>query len=249
MFFFLVLLMIPLATTELGTDSWITSLMAPEMSQLGIHPGWVLVYTSLIMMILRFFAGPFVHRLSPLGLLAVSSLVAAVGLAALSKSTGIVILLAATLYGFGKTFFWPTMLGVVSEQFPRGGALTLNAIAAVGTLSVGVVGAAFLGHVQDRVIERELHAQNPALHAQVVSQEKVSVFGRYRPLDQEKLQAASPEDLRLIEEVQSGAKKDALMTVAILPLIMLGGYLILMAYFKRTGGYRARGLLDEPTRS
>ena len=111
-----------------------------------------------------------------------------------------------------------------------------------------MVGAAFLGHVQDRVIERELHAQNPALHAQVVSQEKVSVFGSYRPLDQEKLQAVSSDDLQLIAEVQSGAKKDALMTVAILPLIMLAGYLILMAYFKRTGGYRAR-LLDRPSSS
>ena len=245
MFFFLLLLMIPLATTELGTDSWITSLMAPEMGQLGIHPGWVLVYTSLIMMILRFFAGPFVHKLSPLGLLAVSSLVAAVGLMALSKSTGIMILLAATLYGFGKTFFWPTMLGVVSEQFPRGGALTLNAIAAVGTLSVGVVGAAFLGHVQDRAIERELRMKNPALHTQVVSEEKVSVFGRYRPLDQEKLQAVSLDHRRLIGTIQSEAKKDALMTVAILPLVMLGGYLVLMLYFKRTGGYRAKKLLNQ----
>ena len=41
---------------------------------------------------------------------------------------GALIFLAATLYGFGKTFFWPTMLGVVSEQTPKGGALTLNAI-------------------------------------------------------------------------------------------------------------------------
>ncbi len=245
MFFFLLLLMIPLATTELGTDSWITSLMAPEMGQLGIHPGWVLVYTSLIMMILRFFAGPFVHKLSPLGLLAVSSLVAAVGLMALSKSTGITILLAATLYGFGKTFFWPTMLGVVSEQFPRGGALTLNAIAAVGILSVGVVGTAFLGHVQDRAVGQELRLKNPALHTQVVSEERVSVFGRYRPLDQQKLQAASPDHRRLIGEIQSGAKKNVLMTVAVLPLIMLAGYLILMLYFKRTGGYRVKKLLNQ----
>ena len=74
------------------------------------------------------------------------------------------------------------------------------------------------------------------------------MFGRYRPLDQDKLQAVSADDLRLIGEVQSGAKKDALMTVAILPLIMLGGYLVLMAWFKRTGGYRAR-LLDQATRS
>ena len=248
MFFFLLLLMIPLATTELGTDSWITALMAPEMGQLGIHPGWVLVYTSLIMMILRFFSGPFVHKLSPLGLLAASSLVAAVGLVALSKSTGVMILLAATLYGFGKTFFWPTMLGVVSEQFPKGGALTLNAIAAVGTLSVGVVGAAFLGYVQDRTIDQELRLKDPVLHTRVLAQERVSVFGKYHPLDQDKLELISLANQRVVEEIQADAKKDALMVVAILPIIMLGGYSILILYFRGRGGYQAAQLLDQTTK-
>ena len=44
-----------------------------------------------------------------------SAAIAACGLVFLSKATGMTILLAATLYGFGKTFFWPTMLGVVAE--------------------------------------------------------------------------------------------------------------------------------------
>ena len=38
------------------------------------------------MLILRFFAGPIVHKLSPLGLLCVSSAIAACGLIFLSKS-------------------------------------------------------------------------------------------------------------------------------------------------------------------
>ena len=107
---------IPLATTELGTDSWITELMTPEMATIGIDAGWILVYTSFIMMILRFFAGPIVHKFSPLGLLAVSSIIAAIGLVFLSKATGLTIIAAATLYGLGKTFFWPTMLGVVLQN-------------------------------------------------------------------------------------------------------------------------------------
>ena len=122
MFIFLILIMIPLATTELGTDSWITSLMSTEMPRIGLDAGWVLVYTSFIMMVLRFFAGPIVHRISPLGLLAVSAAIAALGLVSLSLSAGLMIFAAATLYGFGKTFFWPTMLGVVAEQYPKGGA-------------------------------------------------------------------------------------------------------------------------------
>ena len=110
------------------------------MQKIGLAGGWVLVYTSLIMLILRFFAGPIVHKVSPLGLLCVSSAIAAVGLYFLSVSTGVTILLAATLYGLGKSFFWPTMLGVAAEQFPRGGALTLNTLGGLGMLAVGVLG-------------------------------------------------------------------------------------------------------------
>ncbi len=102
--------MIPLATTELGTDSWITELMTPVMQDMGLQPGWVLVYTAFIMMVLRFLAGPIVHRLSPLGLLAVCSAIAIVGLVMLSKTAGFLIFIAATIYALGKSFFWPTML-------------------------------------------------------------------------------------------------------------------------------------------
>ena len=73
LFIILLLIMIPLATTELGTDSWITDLMTPAMSDLGLQAGWVLVYTSAIMFVLRIFAGPIVHKVSPLGLLAICS--------------------------------------------------------------------------------------------------------------------------------------------------------------------------------
>ncbi|MEL7065550.1 MAG: MFS transporter, partial [Bacteroidota bacterium] len=139
LFLLLVMIMIPLATTELGTDSWITSLMEPEFDKFGLDSLWLIIYTSAIMAGLRFFAGPIVHRLSPLGLLAVSSVVAAIGLIFLSEAAGITILVAATIYALGKTFFWPTMLGVVSEQFPQGGALTLNGISAIGMLGVGIV--------------------------------------------------------------------------------------------------------------
>jgi MFS family permease len=80
LFFLLLLVMLPLASTELGTDGWITSLMGPEMQHIGLNAGWVLIYTSAIMMVLRFFAGAIVHKVSPLGLLMASSAVAAVGL-------------------------------------------------------------------------------------------------------------------------------------------------------------------------
>lgn len=244
LFIFMLLIMIPLATTELGTDSWITDLMGPAMKDIGLPSGLVLIYTSAIMLILRFFAGPIVHKLSPLGLLAASALIAACGLVFLSKANGVAILAAATLYGFGKTFFWPTMLGVVSEQFPKGGALTLNTTGGVGMLAVGVIGAALLGNIQDKETARDLKAENPALFNQVVGETKQSVFGTYLPLDTQKVAALPKEELGMIEGLQVVAKKNALLTVAIFPCIMLACYLALIVYFQTQGGYKAKFLIS-----
>jgi len=238
LFIFLLLIMIPLATTELGTDSWITELVNPVMAKIGISGGWVLVYTAFLMMLLRFSAGPFVEKLSPLGLLAACSAIAIVGLLFLSVATGLLIFVAATIYALGKAFFWPTMMGVAAERFPKGGALTLNAIGAVGMLSVGIIGAVFLGNIQDRQIDKMLQAENPALYQQIVGPEKVSVFGKYKPIDHEKISQLPPEEKSIIDHVIAFAKKRALKTVAIFPTIMLISYIILLLYFKSKGGYK-----------
>ncbi|HEV3116688.1 MAG TPA: hypothetical protein VGY58_06520, partial [Gemmataceae bacterium] len=243
MFIFLVIVMIPLAITELGTDSWVTPLMESEMTRIGLAAGWLLVYTSLIMTVLRFLAGPIVHALSPLGLLAVSAALAAAGLVSLSSATGILILAAATLYGFGKTFFWPTMLGVVSEQFPKGGALTLNMISGIGMLGVGIVGAALLGNIQDKEIYRVMKEKNPQLLAKVRGEEKPSVFGTYVPVDEKKVESMDAADKEIITAIQNDAKKNALFTTAIFPCFMFVSYLILILYFRAQGGYKAQVLV------
>lgn len=235
---FLLLIMIPLATTELGIDSWITELVTPIMSHLGLQAGWILVYTAFIMMVLRFSTGHILKRLTPLGLLATCSALAVIGLLMLSKSVGIMIFVAATIYAVGKTFFWGTMMGVVAERFPKGGALTINAMGGVGMLSVGIIGAVFLGNIQDKQIDNELNQQNVELHTKVVAAEKSSIFGKYFPLDQEKLSSLNEEENLEIEQIEASAKKSVLETVAILPLIMLICYIILIIYFKRKGGYK-----------
>jgi MFS family permease len=239
LFIFLVLIMIPLATTELGTDSWITDLMQSIMGETSKAAGWIIVYTAFIMMVLRFLAGPIVKRLKPLGLLAVGSGLAIIGLVFLSKAAGIAIFVAATIYGVGKSFFWPTMLGVVSERFPKGGALTINTISGVGMLSVGVIGATFLGYIQDNKIDTVLYEKSPAIHAQVETVEKTSVFGKYRSMDERAVNALRAEDKSIVTRVVALAKKNALLTVAIFPAIMLVCYLILIFYFRAKGGYKA----------
>ena len=245
MLILLMLIMIPLATTELGTDSWISPLMEPEMSKLGLSGGWVLVYTSLIMLILRFFAGPIVHKLSPLGLLCVSSAVAAVGLMFLSKSTGLTILGAATLYGLGKAFFWPTMLGVAAEQFPKGGALTLNTLGGLGMLSVGVLGAPFQGFIQDTKVDRDLQTADASVYQKVINEPKQSVFGAFRAVDPGKVEALPETEKAEVVGIQDAAKRNVLVTTAIFPCVMLVGFLGLVVYFKTKGGYKSKFLISE----
>jgi hypothetical protein len=196
--------------------------------------------------VLRFFAGPIVHALSPLGLLMASAAIAAVGLYSLSIASGMMILAAATLYGFGKTFFWPTMLGVVSEQFPRGGALTLNATGGVGMLAVGVVGTVFLGYVQDNKMVNKLSEDRPSVVAQVVDA-KPTVFGTYQAVKPEKV-AAQPADIRAeIAALDGDTKKETLAVVAIFPVIMFVCYGLLLLYFKSRGGYQQVHLEIERT--
>ncbi len=251
LFIIMLVIMIPLATTELGTDSWITPLMEPELAKFNLEPVWILIYTSAIMAILRFYAGPLVHKLSPLGLLAVCSLVAAAGLIFLSKATGIAILAAATIYGFGKAFFWPTTLGIVAERFPKGGALTLNGIAGVGMLGVGIIGNVFLGNIQDRSIDQNISAYDVAngteLHQTYVTEERRGIFGEYNALNTGRLADASAEDQATITSIQEGAKKDALSTVAMFPIFMFICYVGLILYFRSQGGYKPVELAQKHT--
>src|SRR5688500_7671565 len=184
------------------------------------------------MFVLRFFAGPIVHKVSPLGLLAICSAIAGIGLYLLSLSTGAMILIAATIFGLGKTFFWPTMLGVVAERFPKGGALTLNITGGVGMIGAGVIGAVVLGFVQDKSIDEKLKGyddvNSTALHSTYVTETKQSIFGDYQALDAIKLSGAAAEEQQAVVLVQEEAKKEALKTIAFVPIGMLVCYLLLM---------------------
>jgi MFS family permease len=238
MMILLILIMTPLAITELGTDGWITSLMEAPLAEIGAPAILVLVYTSAIMMILRFNVGPIVGKLGPLGLLATAAGLAIVGLYLLAGATGLfMVFLAATIYALGKTFFWPTMLGVVSEQYPKGGALSLNAISGIGMLSVGIIGGPLIGAFQESNVTDALAESNPAI-IENITMEKTYVLGKYKALDAEKV-AALPQPVQdaMQPEIQV-ATQAALSKITIFPIIMLVGYVGLIMYFKGRGGYK-----------
>jgi MFS family permease len=238
------LVMFMLATTELGTDGWIQDIMGSVMKN-ETSGTLFFVYTAAIMFVLRFFAGPIVHRISPLGLLAACSAIAAGGLLWLgyAGSSLMMLFLAASFYGVGKTFFWPTTLGVVSEQYPRGGALLLNAISGVGMIAVGTIGGPAIGTLQDIDFNRAVAQAAPELHAQVASQQE-GLFSSYQYVDKTKFAAAGASEAQRAEFValESDVKQHALTKIAVLPMIMCICYLILIAYFRARGGYRAQVL-------
>lgn len=214
------------AITELGPDQWVGSVLTDTV---GIRGILFLVYTAGLMFILRFFAGPLVHALSPLGLLTTCAALAALGLFWLSHAfTPAVAFAAATVFGFGKTYFWPTMLGVTSERFPRGGALLLAMMGAAGMIAAGIAGPA-MGRIYDKYTIQNLTPE---------VEQKVVVNGKYSPEAAEKLKDTDPV---AYETVKKALQQGAAMTfryVAILPLVLVVIFGALFLYYRSIGGYK-----------
>jgi MFS family permease len=148
---------------ELGTDNWIQNITGNILtSQEG---KWLFVFTSMTMFALRFCADFIEKRLglSPVGILLTCAILACVGLnlTSMINSFGLA-MLALTVYAVGKTFFWPTMLAVASDRFPRTGAVAISIMGGVGMMSAGLIGAPGLGYAKDRFAGEALRETNPA---------------------------------------------------------------------------------------
>jgi MFS family permease len=162
MLLFLFLIHAMVGYVELGTDSWITDITKTVLKNESFALG-AFIWTNVLMFTLRFFAGPIVHRINPVGLLLGSAVLGTAGLYMLGMpftSTIWLWLAAVTVYGIGKTFYWPTMLGVISERFPKGGALALGISGGIGMISAGALGAPGIGFAQDFYAVQSLKANN-----------------------------------------------------------------------------------------
>jgi MFS family permease len=175
---------------ELGVDSLMTNLMVNLLPNSVV----ILVYTSFLMFILRFFAGPIVHKINPIGLLFASSLVAIIGLLWLgSEITSVVIIfVAATFYSFGKAFLWPTMLGVAGERYPQSGAVAMGAIGMAGVMGVALIGGPRIGAQQGYHTSKNLEERSAETYSRYVGTEETSRFGyTFRGLIAERKNAAN----------------------------------------------------------
>lgn len=175
---------------ELGVDSWMAKLMENLLPNAII----VLVYTSALMFVLRFFAGPIVHRINPIGLLLGSSVIACLGLIWLGQPLDgvFMVFVAATFYSFGKAFLWPTMLAVAGERWPQCGSVAMGALGAAGMITVGQIGGARIGAQQGYHMSQHLEQTAPETFARYSASESTKAFGyEYKPLAAERLNAAN----------------------------------------------------------
>jgi len=152
------------ASVELGPNRWVPAVLESG----GMAGILVLVWINGLMAVMRYRAGDIVHRLSPTGLLLASAVLSGVGLLGLSYvSGGVAVFAAATVFALGVCYFWPTMLGVVSERVPKSGALGLGLMGTVGMATVGLVAAPQMGRIADRYA-----------HDQIPVSEVITVFER-----------------------------------------------------------------------
>lgn len=154
------------ASTELGPNTWIPTIFN-RLIQSGAQAGIVnLVWISLVMYLLRQFAGDISHRVSPVGLIGMTAIPAALGLYLFSQAhTAVVAFVAATIFAVGVAFWWPTMLGITSERFPKGGALLLAIIGASGSFATAISGP-IMGRISDSL---GVTAQNPERAGEVLA--------------------------------------------------------------------------------
>lgn len=217
---FLLVLHACIGYVELGTDSWIANILD---NVVGSYAMLLFVYTSALMFILRFFAGPIVERINPVGLLMVSSIFGCIGLYWLGSASGLILVAAATVYALGKTFLWPTILGVVGERFPKGGALVMGAMGGVGMLSAGLLGGPGIGFKQDYYASKTLNDTTPETYNRYKAETENSfLFGIFkaRGLDGSKVATVKDGGKQLGADIQaiekSGRKLEEVKGVAAL---------------------------------
>ena len=199
------------AASELAPGQWVDFALSRTVHMPGIL---LLVYVSALMFVMRHFAGALVHTLSPIGLLWVSCAMASLGLVALSVANSPVTgLLAATLWGVGVCYMWPTMLATASERFPRGGALLMGLMGTAGTLSIQFV-LPMMGAIYDRT--------------KIAAAGGEAVFNSLAPGGDE------------LNRVLSIAAQTSFRAVAVLPAILLLVFGAIWLHDRSRGGFRAQ---------
>jgi len=155
-------------------------------------------------------------------------------------------MVALAVYALGKTFFWPTMLAVVGDRFPRTGAIAMSIMGGIGMMSAGLIGGPGLGYAKDRFTAEHLMTTAPAVYEQY----KAPVPSRFlfleevhgldgTRLSQAQTAAAKTPEQQTVVQASIVGDRETLKADSYIPLTMAVIYLLLFFYFKSIGGYRA----------
>jgi MFS family permease len=199
------------ATAELAPGQWVNIALSHIVGMQGIL---LLVYVSALMFVMRHFAGPIVAHISPIGLMFVSCLAAGIGLYLLSLAdTPALAFGAATVWGIGVCYLWPTMLAITSERFPRGGAMAL-----------GLMG--FAGGMAIKFVLPQMGAIFDTAKAQAAG-------------GADQLASLSPQAM---QEVLRYASVESFQSVAIVPLLLLPVFGLIWLFDRRKGGHQVESI-------
>lgn len=243
---------------ELGTDGWMQNITGAILSE---KEGKILfVITSFAMFVLRFCAHWIEERigLNPISLLFVSAVFACVGLNAVAAIQSFGPAIGAVLvYSIGKTFFWPTMLAVVGDRFPATGAIAMSLMGGIGMMSAGLIGSAGLGYFKDRYSAEELETADKNLYAEWKSDGDKSKFLGFEPvqaIDGKRLEDTKKikkdertEAEQTVVDADIRGNRRTLVTDSLIPAAMAVIYLLLIFYFRATGGYKAVSISEDHT--
>ncbi len=207
LFLLMMILMFGTAITELFTGQWIDVLLK------NVTDNAILLLTieTGVMVLGRAFAGPVVHKLSPTGVLLLSAIFAAIGLYLLGHTTGNMLFVGAFVFGIGVCYFWPTMLGFVSENLPKTGAVGMNLIGGAGMFAVSLY-MIFMGGYYDKLQAAQLPAG--------------STLQAYRD------PSATPAMVSALNEAKKAAGPEIINATLTIPIILIIAFTALFFYMR-----------------
>ncbi len=208
LFIFMFVLMFGTGITELFTGQWIEVLLK-NVTENSIL---ILALTAGVQTLGRALAGPLLHRLTPSAVLLGSAILSALGLYLLGSVSGNMIFVAAFIFGMGVTYFWPTMLGFVSENIPQSGALGINLMGGAGMFATSVY-MYFMGSFYDGIISRNLPAD--------------------ASLDAYRTAAPGTPEAAAFSGAQSVAGPEIINATLVIPVILVAAFTILYFYMKK----------------
>lgn len=165
------------AVSEFIPQQWIEKILGSS----GASPMLVLALVTGIMALGRFFAGPIIHKLNPIGVLWMSAIITAVAIYLMSIVDGSMLYAAAALFALGVCYFWPTMIGFISEYTSKTGALGMSLVGGMGMFATSIWNI-IIGSKLDNEIESAVASGLTGANADIAAGKSILAFMVYFPL-------------------------------------------------------------------